>query len=181
MGAPPKGPTYGEDLTHDSYPYSEGLKDTIFECLYENPSHRPTLVDLKSRIRRFLLSWTAAHGVGTGQEGGDTFAHDEPEDSSEDPPSDDDKGGDDDSNHDRSDDSGNSSSSAFNSPPPPGPRPRRVVEARAPRPPRPPPRNRFGVGGWVMESGRPSRVRRRARAPAPRTVTTRAMARAANP
>ncbi|KAH6669505.1 kinase-like domain-containing protein [Halenospora varia] len=184
MGAPPKGPTFGEDLTpHDSYPYSEGLKDTIFECLYENPSHRPTLIDLKSRIRRFLLGWTAAHGVGTGQEGGDTFAHDEPEDSSEDSSSDDDTVGDDDSNHDRSDYSGNSSSSssAFDSPPPPGPRPRRVVEARAPRPPRPPPRNRFGVGGWVMDSGIPSRVRRRARAPAPRTVTTRAMARAANP
>ncbi|KAE9381091.1 kinase-like protein [Stipitochalara longipes BDJ] len=46
--APPKGITYGVNL--NLYPYSDTLKDLVQECLYDDPSHRPSLPDLKRRI-----------------------------------------------------------------------------------------------------------------------------------
>ncbi|KAI9047545.1 hypothetical protein LZ554_008261 [Drepanopeziza brunnea f. sp. 'monogermtubi'] len=47
-GAPAAGNTYGNDMR--AYPYSKGLVDTIFECLYETPSLRPSIAGLKQRI-----------------------------------------------------------------------------------------------------------------------------------
>ncbi|KUJ19450.1 kinase-like protein [Mollisia scopiformis] len=46
-GAVPKGNTYGKNLDAPEYAYSKTLKDTIFECLYSNRTHRPELIRLK--------------------------------------------------------------------------------------------------------------------------------------
>lgn len=47
-GSPPKGITYGTKLQAQNY--SPVLKDLIHECLYEKPEHRPTLLQLKTKI-----------------------------------------------------------------------------------------------------------------------------------
>ncbi|PMD38033.1 kinase-like protein [Hyaloscypha variabilis F] len=56
-GDAPQGLTYGVNLQMygvNSGPpyerYSQDLIETIYECLYEQPAHRPTLIDLKTRI-----------------------------------------------------------------------------------------------------------------------------------
>jgi hypothetical protein len=44
----PKGITYGVDLS--VYPCSDSLLDLIQECLYERPSNRPEILELKRRV-----------------------------------------------------------------------------------------------------------------------------------
>ena len=53
---PAKGLTYGANLI--PYPYSNALKNLIFECLYEIPAHRPSLLELKGKI---LAGWEIAN------------------------------------------------------------------------------------------------------------------------
>jgi hypothetical protein len=48
--SPAKGRTFGRLIQNQ--PYSRLLRDTIWECLYEKPAHRPSLVDLKKIIMR---------------------------------------------------------------------------------------------------------------------------------
>lgn len=48
-GSPPRGPTYGNDIL--AYSFSKTLTDVLFELLYETPSFRPDLPQLKVRIR----------------------------------------------------------------------------------------------------------------------------------
>jgi hypothetical protein len=38
----------------DDQQYSDTLKDLIFECLYEEPEHRPSLQEIKTRIGNFF-------------------------------------------------------------------------------------------------------------------------------
>jgi hypothetical protein len=47
-GAMPRGRTYCPSLQAENY--SNELKGLIFECLYEIPSHRPTIQAIKGRI-----------------------------------------------------------------------------------------------------------------------------------
>ncbi|KUJ08829.1 uncharacterized protein LY89DRAFT_326955 [Mollisia scopiformis] len=51
-GAPALGRTFGPDLNAYAGEYSKVLTDLIYECLYENPTHRPTLETLKYEITR---------------------------------------------------------------------------------------------------------------------------------
>ncbi|KAF8851617.1 kinase-like protein [Acephala macrosclerotiorum] len=46
-GARPKGITWGPNLAAYNGIYSKSLTDLIYECLYENPNHRPDLQRLK--------------------------------------------------------------------------------------------------------------------------------------
>jgi len=50
-----KGQTYGTDLI--PHPYSNTLKNLIFECLYEIPANRPSLLELKGKI---MAGWETA-------------------------------------------------------------------------------------------------------------------------
>jgi len=45
---PAKGQTYGANLI--PYAYSNALKNLTFECLYEIPANRPSLLELKGKI-----------------------------------------------------------------------------------------------------------------------------------
>ncbi|KAH9216257.1 kinase-like domain-containing protein [Leptodontidium sp. 2 PMI_412] len=56
--APPLGWTYGHDL--QAYAFSTTLKDLLFECLYEIPSHRPDLLNLKTRIAAAITATLAS-------------------------------------------------------------------------------------------------------------------------
>lgn len=49
-GAPPRGATFGHHLHAFAAQYSQTLTDLIYQCLYENPAHRPTLDVLKTKI-----------------------------------------------------------------------------------------------------------------------------------
>lgn len=60
-GAAPKGILYGTRLRQQTC--SVQLQDLIFECLYERPSHRPTILELKARIEKGILTRTRAGGV----------------------------------------------------------------------------------------------------------------------
>ena len=54
-GVVSKGYTYCKKLSHYTK-YSAELKDTIWECLYEVPDHRPTLERLKEVVGRNIIS-----------------------------------------------------------------------------------------------------------------------------
>ncbi|PVH77362.1 hypothetical protein DL98DRAFT_656795 [Cadophora sp. DSE1049] len=56
--APAKGILYGADL--QILGFSQNLKDAIHECLYEIPDHRPTLLQLKRRIKVAIDACLAA-------------------------------------------------------------------------------------------------------------------------
>ncbi|KAH7389108.1 kinase-like domain-containing protein [Cadophora sp. MPI-SDFR-AT-0126] len=71
--APARGITYGTHLR--ATPYSNELKDMIHECLYEEPSHRPKLRNLKRRITDAIATCLAA---GTRPEGWHTLNTPEP-------------------------------------------------------------------------------------------------------
>ncbi|EPE30898.1 Protein kinase-like (PK-like) [Glarea lozoyensis ATCC 20868] len=72
-GGPARGITYGESITTDS-PISVQLRDLIFECLYMDPAHRPSLRDIKERVCRGLDAHvTARNHVGDQPEGWDRF------------------------------------------------------------------------------------------------------------
>lgn len=51
-GKPAKGLTYGIELMN--MPYSEELRHTILECMYEKPANRPVLSILKEKIHKNL-------------------------------------------------------------------------------------------------------------------------------
>ncbi|KAH9216262.1 hypothetical protein DL95DRAFT_122624 [Leptodontidium sp. 2 PMI_412] len=63
-GAPALGITYGTKLRITKY--SVTLKDAIHECLYEEPTHRPTLIALKARIAAAIAARLAAGDVPEG-------------------------------------------------------------------------------------------------------------------
>ena len=51
-GKPAKGLTYGVELMNT--PYSEELRHTILECMYEKPANRPPLSILKEKVHKNL-------------------------------------------------------------------------------------------------------------------------------
>jgi hypothetical protein len=55
-GAPAKCGTFRSYLAAPFWKntYSKALRDLIWECLYEIPAHRPTILELKARIRDSL-------------------------------------------------------------------------------------------------------------------------------
>lgn len=69
-----KGETAGLELSRTIY--SKALKNTIFECLYENPQLRPGLLELKDRVHEGLK---AAKAEQPGAEPWDDFLAPEPE------------------------------------------------------------------------------------------------------
>lgn len=50
---PAKGTVFGTLLRSQDL-YSDELKDLIQECLYEQPGHRPSLIELKTHVTRAL-------------------------------------------------------------------------------------------------------------------------------
>lgn len=58
-GAPARGITYGYNLTTHFPEYSGELTSLVFECLYENPQHRPTLLELKTRTAQGIIDIAA--------------------------------------------------------------------------------------------------------------------------
>lgn len=48
-GAPPLGVTFGHNLHAFAPRYSRALTDLIYQCLYQDPAHRPTLNELKNK------------------------------------------------------------------------------------------------------------------------------------
>jgi hypothetical protein len=72
-GRPARGITYGESITSDC-PISNQLRDLIFECLYMDPSHRPSLKEIKDRVcRGHDATVVARDHVGDQPEGWDRF------------------------------------------------------------------------------------------------------------
>ncbi|CAG8957863.1 hypothetical protein HYFRA_00000203 [Hymenoscyphus fraxineus] len=53
-GKPAKGPTYGKNLPAYDGLYSSELRDLMYECMYENPAHRPSIWEVKKRISEGL-------------------------------------------------------------------------------------------------------------------------------
>ncbi|CAL3973700.1 unnamed protein product [Diplocarpon coronariae] len=54
-----RGPLFGTEL-QQLQSYSTALRDLIHECLYEDPAHRPSLLQLKNRIRAGVNACRAA-------------------------------------------------------------------------------------------------------------------------
>lgn len=63
-GAPARGIAYGINLQtfsiNQGQNYSQEIIELIYECLYEKPVHRPTLVELKTRVRNGIEACIAA-------------------------------------------------------------------------------------------------------------------------
>lgn len=55
-GAPPKGNSYGWQLSQTQDRYSEELVHLVWEMLYEVPAHRPGLAELKTRVEQGFRS-----------------------------------------------------------------------------------------------------------------------------
>ena len=55
---PAQGLTYGAKLqtygAAQGQKYSQSLIDLIYECLYEKPDHRPSLIALKTRVLKAM-------------------------------------------------------------------------------------------------------------------------------
>jgi len=104
-GMTPAGKTYGKKLK--DVPYSAELRKTIFECLYEMPANRPSLLTLRGRIEEAFKKarlespdfkgepWDDFEQPGPDTAEWDPDAHDDDSSGPEDSPPDDHSPGDD--------------------------------------------------------------------------------------